>query len=697
MGLPAISRSFLFAIQRLAGLPVPHPYARRLAFVHLLSTPVSCLRTCWPAQAGDGSNSTDKGSRDDELLGRDGWYHPFGSEADVRAHWAASDLLSLYEPSCDKYPNYIPLPSPPPVPPMLPAPPIAPPSLPPPPPSPLVPPYSAAQGCAAALDAFCESQDACKEAMLTEHGVTTPLVARLDKSSDRSREEPKWRCYTAQALDATKEHYVSGAAFCTRDQELRDALEACKSSQHPPRPSPPQPSPPSPSPPPPPPTPPPTPSPPPPMRPPCQIPWWPRPTASMAAPPSYSPPRPPLVPPEIPPLSSLPLVPCDDTSFSGTLPDMLASTHSSSNAIDGDMSTNAAAASVAAPASSPASESRHSVWFSARVPAGTPIGWVMLYSRHDQYTDNFGLGSFEVWVGEFAGETTSPGAVLCGEAQYAAEHEPRPYVVSCGGITQGRYVTVTQAAGRETEYMTFAELEVYTVPPERPALPTLPRPPPAPTGPPPSLAPPPPLPPHPASPSPESPPLPPASPPSSSGSSGHPLRLLGVALMATAIVVGYSGLVGGCRPCCRPGCHRRRTADGGSAKVQRPQRSPQKPAPQHSPSKSSNGNGSARAASRLMKSGQPDHQPPRRSDSGGQAEYASDEEARPAEEEEGYCCHASGGRDGKGIGRRFRKPNKFSRLQDVEGGEDELQPHEEPPQKPGRVGKPPKQPDFADL
>lgn len=98
-----------------------------------------------------------------------------------------------------------------------------------------------------------------------------------------------------------------------------------------------------------------------------------------------------------------------------------------------------------------------------------------------------------------------------------------------------------------------------------------------------------------------------------------------------------------------------------------------------------------------MKSGQPDHQPPRRSDSGGQAEYASDEEARPAEEEEGYCCHASGGRDGKGIGRRFRKPNKFSRLQDVEGGEDELQPHEEPPQKPGRVGKPPKQPDFADL
>ena len=173
------------------------------------------------------------------------------------------------------------------------------------------------------------------------------------------------------------------------------------------------------------------------------------------------------MPPEIPPLSSLPLVPCDDTSFSGTLPDMLASTHSSSNAIDGDMSTNAAAASVAAPASSPASESRHSVWFSARVPAGTPIGWVMLYSRHDQYTDNFGLGSFEVWVGEFAGETTSPGAVLCGEAQYAAEHEPRPYVVSCGGITQGRYVTVTQAAGRETEYMTFAELEVYTVPPER--------------------------------------------------------------------------------------------------------------------------------------------------------------------------------------------------------------------------------------
>ena len=43
-----------------------------------------------------------KGDGEAERLGQNGYYHPFASEAMVRKMWSETNILTLYEPSCER-------------------------------------------------------------------------------------------------------------------------------------------------------------------------------------------------------------------------------------------------------------------------------------------------------------------------------------------------------------------------------------------------------------------------------------------------------------------------------------------------------------------------------------------------------------------------------------------------------------------
>ena len=128
-------------------------------------------------------------------------------------------------------------------------------------------------------------------------------------------------------------------------------------------------------------------------------------------------------------------------------------------------------------------------WLTVRVPGGTPIGYVALHNRRDQYLQHQ-LGSFEIWVGNAPGDTTSDSAVKCGEARFDAALEPAPYVLWCNGEVSGGFVTLKQTG--PARYLSIAEMEVYVrlaPPPPLPPPRTMPyMPPPCSPPPPPSPA-----------------------------------------------------------------------------------------------------------------------------------------------------------------------------------------------------------------
>ena len=71
------------------------------------------------------------------------------------------------------------------------------------------------------------------------------------------------------------------------------------------------------------------------------------------------------------------------------------------------------------------------------------------------------LGTFEIWVGASAGDTTSASALKCGETTYRNPIgiDSEPYVVRCGGLSSGRFVTLRQVG--PARYLVVAEIAVY--------------------------------------------------------------------------------------------------------------------------------------------------------------------------------------------------------------------------------------------
>ena len=53
-------------------------------------------------------------------------------------------------------------------------------------------------------------------------------------------------------------------------------------------------------------------------------------------------------------------------------------------------------------------------WFSVSVPAGTRVGVVQVYNRHDYPSYQPWLGDFELWLGQTAGDHNPSTAVKCG-------------------------------------------------------------------------------------------------------------------------------------------------------------------------------------------------------------------------------------------------------------------------------------------
>ena len=124
-----------------------------------------------------------------------------------------------------------------------------------------------------------------------------------------------------------------------------------------------------------------------------------------------------------------------------------------------------------------ASQWETDAWLSVRVPSNTAIGYVAVYMRRDAYA--YLLGTFEIWLGASYGHR----GYKCGESAWAQSHGNNPYWLWCGGLNQYGYVTIlrTGAAG----YLTFSELEAYTV--LSPPPPLIPTPPPSPPPPPPTI------------------------------------------------------------------------------------------------------------------------------------------------------------------------------------------------------------------
>lgn len=63
-------------------------------------------------------------------------------------------------------------------------------------------------------------------------------------------------------------------------------------------------------------------------------------------------------------------------------------------------------------------------WLSVRVAESTRIGWVAVYNRLVRPDL---LGSFQVWIGASAGDTSSSAAAQCGDTVTGA-NTPGPFV-----------------------------------------------------------------------------------------------------------------------------------------------------------------------------------------------------------------------------------------------------------------------------
>ena len=107
--------------------------------------------------------------------------------------------------------------------------------------------------------------------------------------------------------------------------------------------------------------------------------------------------------------------------------------HSASQVIDGSITTTCF------------STLETNAWLSVQVPINTRIGYVAAFNRRgDGYA--YLLGTFEIWLGSSAGDT-STSAHRCGEASYSAAHEPSPYILNCDGISDKPFVTLLQTGG----------------------------------------------------------------------------------------------------------------------------------------------------------------------------------------------------------------------------------------------------------
>ena len=114
-----------------------------------------------------------------------------------------------------------------------------------------------------------------------------------------------------------------------------------------------------------------------------------------------------------------------------------------SNAIDSDMYTTLMASNYQANA-----------WLSARVPSGTQIGLVAVYNRNDgTYYQNL-LGSFDIWIGSSAGDR----GVKCG-SWTGATNSVGPFVINCGGVSSGEWVTLRQVGG--ARFLTITGFRAY--------------------------------------------------------------------------------------------------------------------------------------------------------------------------------------------------------------------------------------------
>ena len=109
---------------------------------------------------------------------------------------------------------------------------------------------------------------------------------------------------------------------------------------------------------------------------------------------------------------------------------------------DGNRGTLNVAGSACASAPNPAGDN----WLAVRLPAGTRIGTIAIFSRVDQPNLQAWMGSLQVWLGSSAGQVASP-AVQCGVGvTYSAltHGQTDPYLLSCGGASSGDFLTIRQ-------------------------------------------------------------------------------------------------------------------------------------------------------------------------------------------------------------------------------------------------------------
>ena len=97
-------------------------------------------------------------------------------------------------------------------------------------------------------------------------------------------------------------------------------------------------------------------------------------------------------------------------------------------------------------------------WISVRVPSGSTIGRVAVVNRNDGTVYQSWLGTFEVYVGATAGDSSLVSAYRCG-SWTGTTNSVGPFVVDCGGVSGGQWVTVRQT--RQRRLLTIAELRVY--------------------------------------------------------------------------------------------------------------------------------------------------------------------------------------------------------------------------------------------
>jgi len=150
-------------------------------------------------------------------------------------------------------------------------------------------------------------------------------------------------------------------------------------------------------------------------------------------------------PPAVPPLDLFSRVAVQEAMLSTTF------FYPASNAIDASLDTIAV------------STQEVGNWLSVEVPSGTAISYVVVYNRIDLAGSwPAQLGTFEAWVGSAAGDTGLSSAVLCGTTTYRNPSgiDSEPYVVNCGGLSSGRFVTVKQIG--PARYLAIAEVEVYS-------------------------------------------------------------------------------------------------------------------------------------------------------------------------------------------------------------------------------------------